>query len=218
MNKNVLKIIEALGYRVEYKRKTLKIYDENGNLLNKKIVNNDEYKGFNYVLDNGREINFRDDYLEIKVDDNLSIMALNLYNDLNMDNIKLLITTNNTNNCIIDFDVYREDISGIINVDVRDNQENNKNRKASLSINDSTGVIISCYRNHLDSMVITDANTYTYINIIVDFIGKVMEYLDIEIKDGFLKAFALVKPSLENLISNLIEIRLANYSIQKIIK
>lgn len=213
MNKNVLKIFEMLGYHVKIKGNSLIVYDDEWKYINKKFVNSERYKGFDYILNGNQKIHFQGDSLEIKVNDKLSIVALNLYNELNCENIKLIISEDEPNhNYEVDFGIYKNNdpnINGNIRVDMYSDYDLSEDteKKASLNITDAEGLALAYFQGHLDSVSVFDCTRETYINLITDFLGKVFPYLSDQTVKNIQEGFRIIKPSLDLMIDDLIERR-----------
>ena len=199
MNKNLFKIIEKLGYRVEYDGGLLRIYDQNNQLLKKYISSDEIHKGVDYKSENGPVIHFdNDDFMSIYVDDNTTIVAHNLYEDHNDNSISVYCGQGTLYDLVMHFDVCKNNIPEARNgvfVSTYEStlylEEDDYFIKELSIIENDNGAVISLFNEDIRHLSVDECTKENYLSIIVNFLGDIDNK---NIRDNIQKGFDIIAP------------------------
>ncbi len=209
MNRNILKMIEQLGYTIDYNN--FRIYDKNNQELTKKRDTDGNHDRIIFVGDNGQVILFDEDsHTDIQVDGDTKIRVRNLFNERGYDSISIFFgPDSDCPELTVNYDVVKntnpELSSGVFLSIYEDTMltEEDDYFMGTLNIIDSNdGADISIY----DKVVrhIDECTRDKYLDIIVRFISSIEnEY----IRDNTERSFEMIMPVFIPMIDDLIKSR-----------
>lgn len=215
MDKNVEKIIEALGYTIENDKLGMTIYDSNHKELKKKIIYEDNNNITIYTSENGHEIEISNDgYMIIKLDDNTRIYVSDINYKNEGNSITIYLGPDNHYNYLVEFEFYKGSSYGCIHTEIRENTTyglHYENYNESVSIQENYDGAYVCYlpyrfSTHLDDnkhLSIEECTNTNYYTIIFDFIDKVAKS---NYEESIKKAFSIISPCLVGMIDEIIDI------------
>ena len=210
MNTNLLKIVEKLGYIVEFHDPSIRIYDRFHNELPKELITG-AHNGVSYTGEINQEIYLDNDgFIQIKVDDDMTIVGYNLYNELDEDGITIIYGPTNFYSLMAHFDIMRNnrDNGNCIFMTTYENTifaEEDDYHVGNLDIiENENGATISHFSNDIRTIGIDDCTKETYINIIVNYISNIENEL---IRKDIEKGFDVIYPALEAMIEDAIKNR-----------
>lgn len=220
MNKNIFKMIEQLGYKIDYHK--FKIYDKNNEELIKRKVNDGVHDGIDFVGKNDELFRFDEGgYAEIIIDSNTNIVIHNIYNEHDCSSISIYLGPSKSYpELSICFDVFKNAKIGgnnSIYVSVYENtvfaEEKNYFINELGIIENKDGASINLFNKTIDHLDIDNCTKENYLNIITNFIDHIGNK---NIKKDFKKYYNIIKPVFEPMVDNLVNSReLINNKVKK---
>ena len=218
MNLNVLKILEHLGYTLINDQHGLKILDKNKVELKKENFSESSSDGIKYYGRDGQEIYFDSEgYVQIKVDNHMTIVAYNLYNERNEDSIRIFYSELPNYDYVVNFDINRSrrnDVNGYILASAHDNPlfltDDSKDSflGCDLEIEDKNdGAIVYLANKEFEHIDINKCTVEKYLRIVERFLNRIGNELN---RDDINRGFEIIKPCVKGLITDLITRRKFN--------
>ena len=220
MNKNIFKIIEQLGYTIDYNK--FKIYDKNNTELIKRKVCDEIHDGIDFVGKNGDTFRFDEGgYAEIIVDSDTVITIRNLYNQYDCYSISIYIGPSKTYpELTICFDVSKRTKvgdNGRIYVSAYENTifagEDNYFTKELSIIENGDGANIYLFDKIISHLDLDNCTKDNYFNIIKGFINNIKNE---NIRKDIERCLNIITPVFVPMIEDLINSReLINNKLKK---
>ena len=211
MNKNILKILEYMGYTLDENKMIM--YDKNHNELKKEKINNEVYDGIVFKTNSGESIHFDESgFMKLSLDDETTIMAHNLYNEHNYDSLVIYYGSSVLHpELTLFFDVVKREKStenNCIFVSMYENtmyvEEDNYFEEMLGIIENEDGADISLFNKVVRHIDINECTRDKYLDIIVKFINNID---DEKLKNDVVRGFKIVLPALVPMIDEMINNR-----------